>query len=226
MMPAPTIAILSAGATDRSYRTGTGIDWSACEDHVPRSRRQPAPDCVHHIVNRANRRKILFYKRGDYQAFVDLLGEAVSRSGMRVLAFCLMRNHWHIVLWPDDKVSISAFMHWLTSTHVRRYHAHYGLTGMGHLYQDRYRNSICTDVRGVLSVIRYVEGNPLAAGLVTRAQDWEWSSLRLRVNADEAGLLAAGPIELPANWTTYVNENTPAATPLRGVHRFRRSREP
>lgn len=180
---------------------------------MPRSRRKIGPGCIHHVVNRANRKKIIFHKRADYRAFVDLLGEAVAKFGMRIIAFCVMRNHWHLVLWPDEEVSISTFMHWLTSTHVRRYHAHYGLTGTGHLYQARYRNDICTDDRGVLAMVRYVEGNPLAAGLVTRAQDWEWSSLRLRVKGEDAGLLSKGPIELPSNWTTFVNENTPRRGP-------------
>jgi putative transposase len=196
---------------------------------MARSSRDTAPGQVHHVVNRGNRRKIIFHKRGDYLAFFTLLEEAVARFGMRLIAFCIMRNHFHLVLWPDEKVSISAFMHWLTSTHVRRYHAHYQLTGTGHLYQARYRNDVCRDTRGVLAVIRYVEGNPLAAGLVSRAQDWEWSSLRVRVNGDEAGLLAPGPIELPKNWTTYVNVNTPkrrrsSNDPIRACRRETRDR--
>ncbi len=180
---------------------------------MARSRRNRAPGLVHHVVNRANRRKIMFHKPGDYTAFLDVLGEAVARYGMRLVAFCVMRNHWHLVLWPDDSTSISAFMHWLTSTHVRRYHAHYELTGTGHLYQARYRNDVCEDDRGVLAVMRYVEGNPLAAGLVTQAQDYEWSSLRLRIDGDEGHLLSEPPVLLPTNWTTFVNENTPRRRP-------------
>ncbi|MBA2306039.1 MAG: transposase [Acidobacteria bacterium] len=176
---------------------------------MARTRRNTAPGLVHHVVNRGNRRKIIFHKPEDYGAFLEVLWEAVARYGMRLVAFCIMRNHWHLVLWPDDKVSISEFMHWLTSTHVRRYHAHYELTGTGHLYQSRYRNDVCKDDRGVLAVMRYVEGNPLAAGLVTRAQDWEWSSLRIRADGEERGLLSEGPIQLPSNWTTFVNETTP-----------------
>jgi putative transposase len=164
---------------------------------------------VHHVVNRGNRKAVIFRKRADFKAFLDLLSQAVGRSGMRVIAFCLMRNHWHFVLWPREADALSAFMHWLTSTHVRRYHAHYGLTGTGHLYQDRYRNDICRDDRGVLAVMRYVEGNPLAAGLVTRAEHYEWSSLAFRARGDDYGILAPPPIELPANWVRYVNDHTP-----------------
>ena len=175
---------------------------------MARARRNTAPGCVHHVVNRGNRKKVIFHKPGDYRAFLRILREASHRFGMRVLAFCIMRNHWHLVLWPGTDVSISAFMHWLTSTHVRRYHRHYGLTGTGHLYQARYRNDVCSDERGVLSVIRYVEGNPLAAGIVKRAEDWKWSSLHVRLAGDEDQLLSEGPLPLPENWTTYVNEHT------------------
>jgi putative transposase len=182
-------------------------------EEMARARRNTAPGCIHHVVNRGNRKRVIFHKPADYRAFLDVLAEAVARFGMRVLAFCIMRNHWHLVLWPSNDVSISAFMHWLTSTHVRRYHMHYGLTGTGHLYQARYRNDVCTDERGVLAVVRYVEGNPLAAGLVKRAEDWKWSSLRVRLDGDEAGLLAEGPVALPENWVTYVNEHTPVKAP-------------
>ena len=176
---------------------------------MARRRRQPAPNAVHHVVNRGNRKKVIFEKREDYGAFLDILGQACSDFQMRLLSYCIMSNHWHLVLWPDETVSLSAFMHWLTSTHVRRYHLHYGLTGTGHLYQDRYRDRICRDERGVLAVMRYVEANPLAAGLVTRAQDWEWSSLHLRAQGLEKRLLAEGPVPLPPNWIAYVNETTP-----------------
>lgn len=187
---------------------------------MARAHRTTAPGAVHHVVNRGNRKQIIFRKRADFQAFIQVLAEAVDRFEMRVIAFCLMRNHWHLLLWPGEDVSVSAFMHWLTSTHVRRYHAHYELTGTGHLYQDRYRSDICRDDRGLLAVMRYVEGNPVAAGLVKRAEDYEWSSLRLRLRGDDAGILAPCPIELPSNWPAYVTENTPPRkpdTPARGV---------
>lgn len=189
------------------------FDLYAGEDQMARARRKTAPGCVHHVVNRGNRRKAIFHKAGDYQAFIRVLAEAVVKFGMRMISFTVMRNHWHLVLWPDEKVSISAFMGWLTTTHVRRYHAHYGLTGTGHLYQERYHNEVCREVRDVLAVIRYVEGNPLAAGLVKRVEDWPWSSLAFRLKGKDEGLLSPGPVELPENWTEFVNENTPRRSP-------------
>ena len=184
------------------------IDLPAGEVLMARPRRNTAPDAIHHIVNRGNRKKLIFRKEGDYRAFVEILEQAVDKFGVRLIAFCVMPNHWHLVVWPDQRVSISAFMHWVTSTHVRRYHLHHGLTGTGHLYQARYRNHVCKDDRGVLAVMRYVEGNPVAAGIVRRAQSWRWSSLRMRMDGADRGFLSDPPITLPENWPTYINENT------------------
>jgi putative transposase len=171
--------------------------------------RVSAPNAVHHVYNRGNRKAVIFQKRDDYRAFFSILEEAQERFRMRMLSYCVMRNHWHLVLWPDERVSISTYMHWVTTTHVQRYHAHYGLTGTGHLYQDRFQNPICRDNRGVLAVMRYVEANPLTAHLVQRAEDWEWSSLRLRLDGDAGNLLVPGPVPLPENWTALVNETRP-----------------
>ena len=175
---------------------------------MTRKIRNPQPGAIHHVVNRGNRRAVIFHKDGDYDAFVEVLREACERFGMRLLAYSVMPNHWHLVVWPGEDVSLSAFMQWLTTTHVRRYHAHYEIVGTGHLYQDRYRNVVCDNERRVLATIRYVEANALAANLVDSAKDWRWSSLWLRANGDEGKLLSECPIELPANWATYVDVTT------------------
>lgn len=170
--------------------------------------RLATPHAIHHVYNRSNRKKRIFHKRGDFRAFYKVLEQAVAKFEMRLLSFSVMRNHWHLVLWPDDDTSLSSFMHWLTTTHTRRYHLHYGLTGTGHLYQDRFKNRICRDERGVLAVMRYVEANALKARYVKRAEDWEWCSLRVRARGNLGNLLSEGPVPLPENWTSYVNETT------------------
>jgi putative transposase len=173
---------------------------------MARPRRNAQPGAIHHVVNRGNRRATIFHKPGDYEAFLHVLRQACSKFAMRLLAFCVMPNHWHLLLWPGEDVSLSAFMQWLTSTHVRRYHAHYHLGGTGHLYQGRYRNDVCGDERKLLAVIRYVEANPFEARLVGRACEWKWSSLWIRHTGNEDGFLTTCPIELPNNWSEYVDE--------------------
>ena len=175
---------------------------------MARSPRNTPPGAIHHVVNRGNRRKVIFHDSGDYQAFTNVLREACAKFRMRLIAYSLMPNHWHLVLWPDVDVSLSAFMQWLTSTHVRRYHAFHELVGTGHLYQDRYRNHVCNDERRLLATIRYVEANALAANLVERARDWRWCSLWMRTDGVEGSFLTPCPIDLPKNWPDYVDETT------------------
>jgi REP-associated tyrosine transposase len=176
---------------------------------MPRPPRDIAARRFHHIFNRGNRRQVIFHKPGDYKAFIRILVEAVKRFEQKLIAFCVMNNHFHIVLRTDEKVSISTYMHWVTSTHVRRYQRHYDIVGSGHIYQRRFANKVCRSERSLLSLIRYVEANPLKAGLVKRAEDWRWSSLWLRLHGDPDGLLEQCPIELPPNWADYINKTTP-----------------
>ena len=175
---------------------------------MARSLRNIAPFCFHHVCNRGVRKRTIFLKDGDYKAFIKVLADAGEKTGIRVIAFCLMPNHFHIVMQPTADVSVSTYIHWVTSTHVRRYHKHYDQVGFGHLYKDRFRNTICAEARNLLSVIRYVEANPLKAGLVKSAADWRWSSLWLREHGDPDGLLLDCPFPLPFNWVQYIDTTT------------------
>lgn len=94
-------------------------------------------DCVYHVLNRTNGRVPLFAHDADYAAFERVLMEACERVSMRILAYCIMPNHWHVVLWPRQDGDLSRFMGWLTLTHTQRWHAHHHTVGHGHLYQGR-----------------------------------------------------------------------------------------
>ncbi len=104
-----------------------------------RSLRHAAGGWVYHVLNRANGRLRLFQKDGDYAAFERVLAEAVRRLPVPVLAYCVMPNHWHLVLWPQADGDLSRFVGWLTLTHTQRWHAHYHTAGSGHVYQDRFK---------------------------------------------------------------------------------------
>ena len=134
-------------------------------------------DVVYHVLNRRVGRMTLFEKDEDYAAFEQVLSEAHPRSPMRLLAYCLMPNHWHLVLWPRHDGELSRYMQWLTTTHMRRWHAHHGTRGTGALYQGRYKSFPVQEDGHFLVVCRYVERNALRAGLVERAEQWAWSSL-------------------------------------------------
>jgi putative transposase len=174
---------------------------------MPRIARVAAGGIVQHVLNRGNGRMKLFHKPQDYQAFVDLLGEALDRvPGVSLLGWCLMPNHWHLVPLPAEDGDLSAFMRWLTNTHVRRWRQHWHSVGQGHVYQGRYKNFLIQDDRHYLTLLRYVEANALRANLVRRAQDWPWSSLTCPVTSAGRTLLSRGPLDRPADWISRVNE--------------------
>ncbi len=161
---------------------------------------------VYHVLNRANGKLSIFKKRGDFEAFDYVLAEALGRCPCELLAYCVMRNHWHLLLRPREDGALTEMMHWLTVTHVRRWHTAHGTVGIGHVYQGRFKSFPVASEAYYLTVVRYIESNPVRAGLVARAQEWEWSSLSLRDGAERSGLkLATGPVELPRNWGRLVN---------------------
>ncbi len=159
--------------------------------------------CVH-VVNRGNHRDEVFRKRGDYEAFLTLMEEACQRLPMRILAYCLMPNHFHLVLWPFGDADLGRWMQWLMTAHVRRYHRHYGTDG--HVWQGRFKAFPIQQDEHLLTVLRYVEKNPLRAKLVTRAEDWPWSSLAPWSRGRPPEFFASSPLDRPADWLRHVNE--------------------
>jgi len=164
---------------------------------------------VFHVLNRGNARARIFHKDADYEAFERILGEARERYDMRVLTYCLMPNHWHLVLWPRHDGDLSRFMGWLTLTHTQRWHAHRGTGGTGHVYQGRFKSFPVQADDHFLTVCRYVERNALRAGLVPRPDTWRWSSLwrREHGSADDRALLFEWPVRCPRDWLSWVKES-------------------
>ena len=177
---------------------------------------------IYHVLNRGNARQALFESEGDYELLLSVLAQAQQRVSMRTVGYCIMPNHWHLVLWPRRDGDLSEFMRWLTVTHTQRWHARHGTAGMGHLYQGRFKSFPVQAVRvsaerrrmgwleggdPVLCVLRYVERNPLRAGLATSADAWPWSSLcqRRSPSPNPRPPLTLPQGGLPADWLGYVN---------------------
>ncbi len=171
---------------------------------MPRTARASLGDLCYHVINRGNGRAEIFHKPQDYQAFVELLRESVARVPMRLLAFAIMPNHFHAAVWPYSDGDLGRWMHWLLTTHVRRYHGHYG--SGGHVWQGRFKAFPIEQDDHLLVVLRYIERNPLRAGLVGRAEHWPWSSLRERTKRTADGLVQSGPVELYEDWVQWVNK--------------------
>jgi putative transposase len=160
---------------------------------------------VYHVFNRANGRLKIFKTSSDFAAFEKILAEGAERFSMRICGYCLMSNHWHLVLWPRQDGDLSVFMKWITGTHSQRWHTAHGTVGIGHLYQGRYKSFPVQGSIYYLTLLRYVESNPRRAGLVRRCRQWPWSSLAIRTGGDAPVVLSDGPFPLPANWPTLVD---------------------
>ena len=158
---------------------------------------------VYHVLNRGNGRADVFHNDDDCAAFVTLMQEAHEKVPMRLVGYCLMTNHFHLVLWPHGDGDLSRWMQWLMTAHVRRYHLHY--KGSGHVWQGRFKAFPIQDDEHYLTVLRYVERNPLRANLVQQSQDWDWSSLNPTQRSGPIGMLSEGPVAKPAEWTRFVN---------------------
>ena len=174
---------------------------------MPRTRRVLLPGHVQHVMNRGNARQRIFDDRHDYEDFIELLARAGDHARVPLLAFCLMPNHWHLILWPTSPQSLSAYMHWLTSTHVLRLHRRRGTTGQGHIYQERYRHVTVTTEHQFLVLCRYVESNAAQGGLVAKATDWPYCSLTRIKTRSGRKLLSPWPVPRPHGWAEYLNDN-------------------
>jgi len=133
--------------------------------------------------------------------------EAHDRHPIRILSYCVLSNHWHFVVWPEEDGQLTGFFRWLAHTHAMRFRVSHRTVGFGHLYQGRFKSFPVQSDEHLLTVLRYVERNPLAAGLVRRAQLWRWSSLWARMHGDDEikALLSPWPVERPVDWTERVN---------------------
>jgi len=170
---------------------------------MPRVARGLADGLIYHIINTGNGHQQVFHTDGDYRAFVDLVAEAGGRYTVKLLAWCIMPNHFHLLVSPERADDLSRWMQWLMTSHVRRYHRIH--KSSGHVWQGRFKSFIVQEDRHLIAMARYIEGNPVRAQLVSSAKDWTWSSHRGRTVISETcddNL----PIELPIDWTGFVDQ--------------------
>lgn len=162
---------------------------------------------IFHVLNRGNDRRRIFDSARCYAEFLEIVELSRQRCDMRVLAYCLMPNHWHMLLWPRQDHDLSRFIHRIASTHSKRWHRRHGTTGLGHLYQGRFKSFPVGEDAYLWTVCRYIERNALRANLVERAAEWKWSSLPDRIARrlpPQPVTLAAFPSDLPMNWEEHV----------------------
>jgi REP-associated tyrosine transposase len=159
---------------------------------MPRTPRGQLSGHAFHVLSRGNGRARVFHEDGDYQAFIQLLEKAKARVPVRLFAFALLPNHFHAVLQPVADGSLSKFMHWWLTSHVRRYHRHHGTCG--HVWQGRFKSFPIQQDEHFLTVVRYVLLNPVRASLVIDPHQWPWSSLSF------PRLIDPWPVPPPEDW--------------------------
>jgi putative transposase len=174
---------------------------------MPRTARVAPGGQVYHVLNRSVGKKRLFGNDSDFEAFERVMIEAHQRHPIRILSYAFLANHWHFVVWPQRDGQLTEFFRWLAHTHAMRWNRAHPKSAHGRLYQGRYKSFLIQRDENLLTVLRYVEQTPLAAGLVEKAQRWRFSSLGARTTGDRSikSLLAPWPVDRPSNWTARVN---------------------
>jgi putative transposase len=172
---------------------------------MPRPPRRIAVGLPVHVVNRANDRRQIFRNRPDYEEFLRCLEEAASLFAVELHGYCLMPNHFHLLLCQRASGAVSAYMHRITghfATVVRRWT---GTVGCGHVFQRRFWSRVVAGEQAYLATLRYIEANAVRAKLATQAVSWEWGSLWERQTGGRR-LLAVPLVSLPRTWHTLVDQ--------------------
>ena len=175
---------------------------------MPRRGRIATGNLAYHVLNRRVGRLPLFEKAADYAAFEKVLEQAYERTRVRIAAYCLMPNHWHLLLWPREDGELSEVLRWITVTHTQRWHAHRQSAGTGPVYQGRFKSFPVQRDEHFITVVRYIERNAVRAKLVKHAVDWQWCSLWRRSHGDPklTRFLSDWPVKVPRQWSRLVNE--------------------
>jgi putative transposase len=172
---------------------------------MPRRLRHSLQGTVFHVYNRAARRATIFAVPADYDAFLRVVKEGLSKSSVATIAYCVMPNHWHFVMSCDRIAHLSKLMHWITGTHAQRWNVAHGMRRTGSVYQGRFSALPVQTERYFFNVCRYVEANAFRSRLVPVAEKWPWSSLAADREYLQSISLAPGPILRPQDWNQIVN---------------------
>lgn len=191
---------------------------------MPRSVRIVLPGVAHHVVQRGNRRQALFFDDADRRTYLKLLAGACAKHGTTCLAWCLMDNHVHLILVPASQDGLRAPLASVHTAYSQRINRAQGLGG--HLFQGRFA-SYAMDEAHLMVAARYVENNPVAAGLVRSAEAWPWSSARAHVDRLDDGLTDVAALGAHVrNWRAMLAGGLEAADEAAGIERALRSGRP
>jgi putative transposase len=158
---------------------------------MARLARAVAAGMPHHVTQRGNRRQQVFFGEGDYIAYRDLLAEGCRKAGVGVWAYCLMPNHVHLILVPPAADGLRAALGEAHRRYTRLVNLREGWRG--YLWQGRFA-SFVMDEPHLLACARYIEFNPVRAGLVAQPEDWPWSSAAAHLAGRDDALVETAPL--------------------------------
>lgn len=160
------------------------------------------PGIPHHVTQRGNRRLETFFEDDDYRAYLDLLAASCTEAGVAAWAYCLMPNHVHLVLVPEEPDGLRRALGEAHRRYTRRINFREGWRG--HLWQERF-HSFPMDEDYLLATARYVELNPVRARLVRKPEAWPWSSARAHLAGRDDALVQVAPLlrRIP-DWTRFL----------------------
>ena len=172
---------------------------------MPRIARVVLPGYPHHVTQRGNRRQRVFFYAGDYAHYLQLIAQSCSRAQTECLAYCLMPNHVHLVLTPNGDNGLRTALAEAHRQYTRDINFRYGWRG--HLWQERFHSAPMNE-RYLAAAVRYIELNPVRAGLVSQAMDWKWSSARAHLMGVDDALVRVQPmLRLYSDWANYLAES-------------------
>lgn len=158
---------------------------------MPRLPRPVADGLTYHALNRGNNRQAVFHHDDDYRTFLASLRQTRARYPFDLYAYCLMPNHFHLVLAPHPGQSISRILQSLTVAHT--WHFHRQGRSSGHVWQGRFKSPVIAEDEHLLTVLRYVEANPRRANLVDDLALWRWSSFGHHAGLHVDDLVSVAP---------------------------------
>lgn len=176
---------------------------------MPRASRIVVPGVPHHITQRGNRQMPIFFANADRRYYLDVLTKACMTHDVTCLAWCLMDNHVHLVLVPQSADALRAALASAHTKYAQHVNLRQGLSG--HLFQGRFASYAMDDAH-LMVAVRYVENNPVKAGLVKHPADWPWSSARTHLFAEDDGLTNVAVLSRHvANWQAFLVDGLEAS---------------
>jgi putative transposase len=171
---------------------------------MARIARAVAPGLPHHITQRGNRRQQTFFSDDDYNAYIDLMAQWCAKHGVKIWAYCLMPDHVHLIAVPPEKESLNLAIGEAHRRYTRRVNFREGWKG--HLWQGRFASYVL-DEEYLLACARYIERNPVRAGLVQNPEEWPWSSAAAHIKKKDDAFVEAGPLKamVRKRWADFLS---------------------